>query len=121
MESLGGSHATQLSRSPCLTYPGSRRWELLPLAISKQLRIEVSANIPSSMEVQNTTLGQLENGYSDFQPKRPSTAPEIIVTLPQADEGKDVLQDAEIVEVVIKQRIRIHDYNTLYAYPGLYE
>ena len=47
--------------------------------------------------------------------------PSYDVSFPQSSEDATILQDAECFDIVVKQRIRIHDYRTLYSYPGLYE
>ena len=47
-----------------------------------------------------------------------------MVSFPQKLETNSLQQDEEYVEVQIgkeKQKIRIHDYNAMYAHPGLYE
>ena len=49
------------------------------------------------------------------------TKPLFQITFPQRDDQNGVFQDAEVFDVVIKQRIRIHDYDILFAYPHLYE
>ena len=55
-----------------------------------------------------------------------SNGPEIPfkVIFPQKDDPRSLQQDEEYAEVHIdnkKQKIRIHDYNRMYAQPGLYE
>ena len=47
-----------------------------------------------------------------------------MVSFPQKLETNSLEQDEEYAEVEIgkeKQKIRIHDYNAMYAHPGLYE
>lgn len=47
-----------------------------------------------------------------------------LVNFPQKHDKKSLQQDEEYAEVQIgkkKQKILIHDYNTMYAQPGLYE
>ncbi len=63
------------------------------------------------------------NGVSDHSQNNGSEAP-FVVTFPQKHDSKSLQQDEEYAEVEIgqeKQKIRIHDYNTMYAQPGLYE
>ena len=46
------------------------------------------------------------------------------VTFPQEHDSKPLQQDEEYAEVQIgkkNQTIRIHDYSSMYAQPGLYE
>ena len=46
------------------------------------------------------------------------------VTFPQKDDSTSPQQDEEYAEVRMgteKQKMRIHDYNTMYSVPGLYE
>ena len=63
------------------------------------------------------------NGVSDHSPSIGSETP-FVVTFPQKYDSKSLQQDEEYAEVHIagkKQIVRIHDYNTMYAQPGLYE
>lgn len=61
------------------------------------------------------------NGQSSNGDSVPSIHPSFEVAFPQNQTGDSVLQDAEVFDVTVRQRIRIHDYDTLYSYPGLYE
>ena len=63
------------------------------------------------------------NGAADDSPSSGSEVP-FIVTFPQRNDLNPLQQDEEYAEVQIgnrKQTIRIHDYNSMYARPGLYE
>lgn len=67
--------------------------------------------------------GSHPNGVSDHSQNNGSEAP-FLVTFPQAHDSESLQQDEEYAEVQIgkeKQKIRIHDYNSMYAQPGLYE
>ena len=63
------------------------------------------------------------NGVSAHLQSNTSDTP-FVVTFPQKQDSKSLQQDEEYAEVHTgekKQRVRIHDYNTMYAQPGLYE
>ena len=63
------------------------------------------------------------NDVSEHSQNNGSKAP-FLVTFPQKHNKESLQQDEEYAEVRIgedKQKIRIHDYNTMYAQPGLYE
>ena len=63
------------------------------------------------------------NGAADDSPSSGSEVP-FTVTFPQKNDPNSLQQDEEYAEVQIgnrKQTIRIHDYNSMYARPGLYE
>ena len=67
--------------------------------------------------------GSHGDGVSDQSPNNGSEAL-FKVTFPQKHDKTSLQQDEEYAEVQIgkkKQRILIHDYNTMYAQPGLYE
>lgn len=67
--------------------------------------------------------GSHPDGVSDHSQSNGSEAP-FIVTFPQKHDSRSLQQDEEYAEVKIgenKQKILIHDYNTMYAQPGLYE
>lgn len=67
--------------------------------------------------------GSHRNDVSDDSQNNGSEAP-FLVTFPQKHDKESFQQDEEYAEVQIgkdKQKIRIHDYNTMYAQPGLYE
>lgn len=67
--------------------------------------------------------GSHQNGVSDDARSSGSDVP-FTVSFPQKDENDTLQQDKEYAEVQIggkKQMIRIHDYNAMYAQPGLYE
>ena len=63
------------------------------------------------------TFGQGINGEAVGYKSSPSFE----VLFPQRDDTCDIAQDAEIFDVVVKQRIKIHDYRVLFSYPNLYE
>lgn len=65
--------------------------------------------------------GSKMNGHINGEPSSFDTAPSFEISFPQRDTNDDILQDAEVFDVVVKQRIRIHDYETLFSYPQLYE
>ena len=63
----------------------------------------------------NNVLDRSQNSGSDLP---------FMVNFPQKHETNPLQQDEEYAEVHIgkkKQLIRIHDYNSMYAQPGLYE
>ena len=67
--------------------------------------------------------GSHPDDVSDHSRQNGSEAP-FVVTFPQTHDKMSLQQDEEYAEVRIgkdKQKIRIHDYNTMYARPGLYE
>ena len=67
--------------------------------------------------------GSHPNGLLDDSQSSGSDVP-FTVSFPQKDETNSLQQDEEYAEVHIgkkKQMIRIHDYNSMYAQPGLYE
>lgn len=43
------------------------------------------------------------------------------ITFPQRDDKDHSLQDAGVLDMVVKQRIRIHDYDIRLSYSNLYE
>ena len=68
--------------------------------------------------------GRYHDSLADHSQSNGSAAAPFRVTFPQKHDPKSLQQDEEYAEVNIgkkKQRIRIHDYNTMYAQPGLYE
>lgn len=69
----------------------------------------------------NDTVNGHIDGHVDGNEAPFLEKPAFEVTFPQRNNQDDVSQDAEVFDVVVKQRIRIHDYDTLYAYPKLYE
>ena len=67
--------------------------------------------------------GSRTNGASDGSQSNGSVAP-FLVRFPQKNDTDSLQQDEEYAEVDTgnkKQKIRIHDYNSMYAQPGLYE
>ena len=63
------------------------------------------------------------NGVSDGSQITGSKVP-FTVTFPQEHDSNPLQQDQEYAEVQTgkkKEKIRIHDYNSMYALPGLYE
>ena len=63
------------------------------------------------------------NGVLDDSQSRGSEVP-FTVSFPQKHDTKTLQQDEEYAEVQIGKKnrmIRIHDYNSMYAQPGLYE
>lgn len=65
--------------------------------------------------------GSHRNDVSDHSQNNGSKAP-FLVTFPQKYDKKSLQQDEEYAEIgKDKQKIRIHDYDTMYAQPGLYE
>ena len=68
-------------------------------------------------------FSKADNALSDHSRSCDSEAV-FIVTFPQKDDSTSPQQDEECAEVHMgmkKQKIRIHDYNTMYSLPGLYE
>lgn len=66
----------------------------------------------------------LSNGNVSNDPQSSSSGAPFTVTFPQKNDLKPLQQDEEYAEVQIgkkRQKIRIHDYNSMYARPGLYE
>lgn len=66
----------------------------------------------------------LSDGSVSNDPQSSSSETLFTVTFPQQHDLKPLQQDEEYAEVQIgkkRQKIRIHDYNTMYAQPGLYE
>lgn len=66
----------------------------------------------------------LSNGNVSSDPQSSSSGAPFTVTFPQENDLRSLQQDEEYAEVQIgkkRQKIRIHDYNTMYAQPGLYE
>ena len=67
------------------------------------------------------------NGVTDGKGQRnPDRGSEthFVVEFPQKYDAKSIYQDEEFADVSIKgkiQRIRIHDYQIMFAHPGLYE
>lgn len=64
------------------------------------------------------------DAVADHSHTNGSEAAPFRVTFPQKHDPKSLQQDEEYAEVdngKEKQQIRIHDYNTMYAHPGLYE
>jgi len=70
----------------------------------------------TSMNSDREPNGHLNDGDPVF-----STPPSFKISFPQRANGDKISQDAEIFDVTVQQRIRIHDYDVLYSYPGLYE
>ena len=67
--------------------------------------------------------GSHPNGVLDDSQSSGSEVP-FTVNFPQKHDTNTLQQDEEYAEVQIgkkKQIIRIHDYNSMYAQPGLYE
>ena len=68
--------------------------------------------------------GRHQSGALDDSQSSGSEVP-FTVSFPQKHETDTLQQDEEYAEVQIgkkkKQMIRIHDYNSMYAQPGLYE
>ena len=63
------------------------------------------------------------HSISDDSRSNSSDAP-FTVTFPQEHGSQSLQQDEEYAEVQIegrKRKIRTHDYNAMYAQPGLYE
>lgn len=66
----------------------------------------------------------LSDGSVSNDPQSSSSGTPFTVTFPQQHDLKPLQQDEEYAEVQIgekRQKIRLHDYNTMYAQPGLYE
>ena len=67
--------------------------------------------------------GSHPNGVLDDSQSSGSEVP-FTVNFPQKHDTNTLQQDEEYAEIQIgkkKQMIRIHDYNAMYALPGLYE
>ena len=71
--------------------------------------------------------GSVPNGETDAHPiiyAAPipfGITPSFEITFLQRDDKDHGLQDAEVFDTVVKQRIRIHDYEIRLSYPHLYE
>lgn len=61
------------------------------------------------------TNHEFEIATQGFLPGFLPTAREATVTFPQEHEEEEIEPDAEVVYVVIKEGLRIHDHDTFYA------
>ena len=69
----------------------------------------------------NSPANSARIGLAVGRPHASAGGPSFEVKFPQEDETADIQQSEEIIEIIVKQRIRIHDYETMFSYPGLYE